>query len=1075
VIKEKRKRRMPENSTDLKFFTNEENDSLHARFSKTLEHAKYFDVLVGYFRTSGFNRIYKSLEHIEQIRILVGLNIDRRTYEIYQESLQTELDFESHKKTKQQFGIIVQQEMDYSDDTEDVQLSVHKFIEYLRNGKIVIKAYPGKNIHAKVYITRYAPPISEISFGSVITGSSNFSESGFIAQREFNVELKDNADVRFALEKFEKLWEEGVDLSDEYIQTIENKTWLNENITPYELYLKLIYEYMEEDINLDEDFEPYLPEGFKDLKYQKQAAIQAKKILNRYNGLFIADVVGLGKTFIASLLLQQLHGKTLVICPPVLLDYWKGSLFDFGIRSVSVESLGKLSHIIKNGSEKYDYVVIDEAHRFRNESTQSYAELLDICRGKKVVLITATPLNNKIDDIFAQLKLFQLPKQSTIPGIPDLEDFFKRQNARLGQYEKEDPLYKEELKAVADEIRNTILKYVMVRRTRTDVLKYYKNDLEQQGVSFPEIADPQRLVYTFSGNTEKVFKETTELLANFRYARYTPLLYIADEQLSEFELQQQRNIGGFMKGILVKRLESSFFAFRNSIDRFCISYSNFINMFKGGTVYISKKIDVFELLENDDLEILEQLVEEESVQKYSSKNFREDFLPDLEHDLATLLRIQLIWKTVDEDPKLDSFKRELAGNKFLSNKKTIVFTESRETAEYLFEKLSVNLKEKVFVFSSKGGKQFGVDGYISRNVARDIIIENYDPACKEKCDTIKILITTDILAEGINLHRSNVIVNYDLPWNPTRVLQRVGRINRIGTKHPFAYIFNFFPTSQSDEHLGLEANVINKIQLFHNILGEDAKYLSDGEEIGSRELFDTLNSKKAYTGEDEEEDSELKYLTLIRDIRDKQPTVFKKIKNLPKKCRSTKLAKSLQKKEVITFFRQGYLKKFYASDLDKVKEITFFDAVELFECKEDEKRLNIDSDFYKMVQINKGKFELDTSAGFEPQKRSGGASNSKYILFRLKAKEFSRFEKFTDIDEVFIQYVIKMAEQGSFAKKTAQTIKKEIETIEDPFKVLLILKKHVRFSSDSESTTTPVIGTVAREVILSNYLFPEGL
>jgi len=1059
---------MSEGNTDLKFFTNEENETLHGRFSKTLEHAQYFDVLVGYFRTSGFSRLYKSLEKIDKIRILVGLNIDHKTYEIYQDSQQTELNFESHKNARLNFSTHLQKELEQSDDTEDVQISVQKFIEYLEIGKLTIRAYPSRDMHAKVYITRYGEPVSNVAFGSVITGSSNFSESGFVGQREFNVELKDSADVKFALEKFEKLWAESVDLTSEYVQTIQDKTWLSDSVTPYELYLKLIYEYLEEDINHDEDFAPYLPEGFIELKYQKQAAIQANKILTRYNGVFIADVVGLGKTFTTSLLLQQLPGKTLVICPPVLTNYWRESLFDFGIRSVEVESLGKLSKILKKGTDRYDYIVIDEAHRFRNEATQSYAELLDICRGKKVILVTATPLNNRINDIFSQLKLFQMPKQSSIPGVPDLEEFFRELNGRLAPFEKDDPQYKKELKAVADEIRDKVLKYVMVRRTRTDILKYYKKDLQTQNVSFPELADPQRLIYEFKGQTEKVFNATIELLASFKYARYTPLLYLIEDHITEFELQRQRNIGGFMKGILVKRLESSFFAFRSSIDRFCISYSNFIEMFKQGTVYISKEVDVFELLENDDIDLLEQMVIDDKVQKYDAKGFKKEYLADLEHDFGILLQIQKLWKRVTDDPKLELFTKELSTNRYLKNKKIIVFTESKETAEYLFSSLSKTLRDGVFAFSSKGGLRFEVSGYLSNHHARDFIVENYDPTSKTKSDSIKILITTDILAEGINLHRSNVIVNYDMPWNPTRVLQRVGRINRIGTKHDLIHIFNFFPTTNADEHLGLEANIVAKIQLFHNILGEDAKYLSDGEEFGSRELFEKLNSRKVYTGEDEEEDSELKYLTLIRDIRDTNPALFKRIKNLPKKCRSARKNPQLPRNELVTFFRQGYLKKFYCNDLSKVKEVTFFDAVDRIECSGKEKRAVIESEYFKMLSANKDKFEMDTTVGLEPAKRHGGSSNAKYILFRIKAKEFRASAKFTESDDAFLHYVQKMLEQGTIAKKTAQTIRAEIDHEEDPGKIVRVLQKYIRYA-DSVAAAHAAKPS-RREVILSCYL-----
>lgn len=409
-----------DNKTDLTFFTNEGKDTLLNRFKKTLKDTRFFDVLVGYFRASGFYQLYESLETIDKIRILVGINIDKESIEIINFNSQKGLiDFESHQRTKTIYreNLKIQIEQSQEED-EQLEIGIKKFIEYLKtecpdaekdkehggNGKkLEIRAYPSQNIHAKVYIGRYTP--EDRDYGFVITGSSNFSESGLVASREFNVELKSKADVRFAEKQFNELWKESVDISEDFIDTIQNDTWMNDNITPYELYLKLIYEYLEEDINATDNFKPYLPPGFMDLEYQKQAATQAKIILNKYNGVFLADVVGLGKTYITALLLQQLDGRTLVVCPPVLKNYWNDSLFDFRIRSYEVESLGKLEQIIKKGIDRYDYIVVDEAHRFRNEKTQAYENLLNICRQKKIILVTATPLNNSINDILSQIKI----------------------------------------------------------------------------------------------------------------------------------------------------------------------------------------------------------------------------------------------------------------------------------------------------------------------------------------------------------------------------------------------------------------------------------------------------------------------------------------------------------------------------------------------------------------------------------------------------------------------------------------------------------------------------------------------
>ena len=1078
---------MTRQHTDLTFFTNGPNQTLLDRFKATLADTQLFDVLVGYFRSSGFYQLYDSIEPVEKTRILVGLGIDdesNRAINAYR--TQTVIDFESHKNAKDQFQQTLIDEIEHSEEADDkLELGLKKFIEFLKfecadsaedrnrggNGKkLEIRAFPSKNIHAKVYIGRFAP--DDRDYGFVVTGSSNFSYSGLVANREFNVELRQRRDVEYALEQFEELWLQSVDISDDFVDAVQKKTWLNDSITPYELYLKLIYEYLQEDINLQDDIEIFLPEGFMALQYQQQAVQQAIKKLNEHNGVFLADVVGLGKTFIVTQLLQQLKGRILVICPPVLKSYWEESLHDFRVPA-RVESLGKLEKVIKFGLDRFDYVVVDEAHRFRNEGTRSYADLLDICRGKKVILVTATPLNNTIDDIFAQLKLFQAPKNSTIPGIPNLERFFASLRGRFKGLDRTDPAYKEAIKAVSREIRERILKHVMVRRTRSDVMTYFKKDTQSQGLFFPEVQDPRRIVYTFEGPLETIFNQTIGLLHEFRYARYIPLLYYSgSKQLSEFERQQQRNIGGFMKGILIKRLESSFYAFRKSIRRFIESYERFISMYDGGAVYISKDVDVYDLLDNDDLDTLEQYVEEEKAQKYAAEDFRGNFITDLQHDLELLRQIERLWKKVDQDPKLAAFSDQLKKDRALKNR-LVVFTESKETGDYLFERINQQYPGRVMFFSSQGGRAGNPAVTHNPALARDMIKTAFDPNQKESDDTLRILIATDILSEGINLHRGNVLINYDLPWNPTRVLQRAGRVNRLGTVHPDIFIYNFFPTTQADSHLGLEANITNKIQMFHDILGEDAKYLSDGEEIGSQELFDTLNRKQIYTGEDEEGDSELKYLEMMRVLHDEQPELFERIKRLPKKARSGRQVDELAADQLVSFFRIGPLKKFYCNQAGESAEMTFFEAVNLLKCPPETPRQAIPKDYYHWLETNKQRFAQDTLQDEEPAGSSGGRSNASYIEKRLKDKVFRNCQKFTDADEDFLDGVRKLIAQGLMAKKTAQTIKKAFEKTLDPLELLAILRKHIR--SVDEGNNQPSRSTGARrEIILSGYQVAGG-
>ncbi|MCK4307009.1 helicase [candidate division WOR-3 bacterium] len=1075
-------------STDTTFFTNESGSTLLDRFRKMLKDVRYFDILVGYFRTSGFHQLYESLESIDKIRILVGLNVDLRAYEIIETArTQGEFDFESHSQTKRSFIEQTTIEMEHSEDSYEVEVGIRKFLEFLTtdcsnkekdkanggNGKkLEFRVYPSENIHAKVYISRFHK--DALDFGRVVTGSSNFSEAGLVSNREFNVELKNRVDVEFALKQFEELWKDSVDISREYVETIQDKTWLKEDIRPYHLYLKMLYEYLKEDINLDEEVDFDFPEGFMELIYQKQAVVSAKRILNEHNGIFLADVVGLGKTYISALLAQQLPGGKLVICPPVLIDYWRDTLFDFGIRKFRVESIGKLDHVLKDGIDKYDYVFIDEAHRFRNEYTQGFEKLHQICFGKKVILVSATPLNNTFQDIYSQLKLFQFPKKSTIQGVSNLERFFKRLMDNIKEYDKSEPEYFKAVKKGSEEIREKVLKQVMVRRTRREVSKYFSNDINEQGLFFPDVETPRRIIYRFDEQISDVFNQTFGLLKKFKYSRYMPLLYLKKE-LSEFEKQSQRNIGGFMKGILVKRLESSFYAFRKTLHRFVESYENFIDMFNKGTVLISKKVNVYDLLNEDNEEKILQLVEQEKVQKYDADEFKPEFIKALNADLESLREIRDLWIEVSSDPKLTTFINELKSNKELKDKKLIIFTESKETGDYLYENLNKHFADKVLFYHSNGCLFSGTKK--SPAVAKDLVKENFDPTYKDKKDDLRILISTEVLAEGINLHRSNIVINYDLPWNPSRVMQRVGRVNRVGTEHHNIYIFNFFPTDQSDVEIGLENNIKAKIQAFHDTLGEDAKYLTEEEVVSSHGLsgdaqYKWLTSKKTYQGEEEDERTELEYLKLIRDIRDKQPELFEKIKRLPKKARSARQDEA-KKDLLVTFFRKGKLKKFFGSD-DKVSgELTFFEAVDLFKCELNTAQQKIPKQYYSMLDRNKAEFDLATSGEVMEAKESGrrgGRSNERYVIKRLKVKEFRKYQGFTDDDEEYIRSVLKAYENGVIPQNTTKRIKRDIEDETNPLKVLTILKRTIpdNILDISEPHTLGTSGK--REIILSEYL-----
>ena len=926
-----------------KFFTNQDDNSLLNKFEgllKNIESIRHFDALVGYFRASGYFKVRAFLDKIPTIRILVGINVDKLIKKYHDKG---QLYLENPDETiADLLNEIIKniQEANYDEVTEK---GILQFIDDLLSGKIELRAHPKKKIHAKVYIFRPAT-FNEYAPCEVITGSSNLTDAGLGANPEsnyeFNVSLRDYEDVKFATDEFERLWDESVPILKAEAERIKNQTYLRDNFTPYELYIKMLIEYFGKRV----DYDPYnidllLPPKYIRLKYQSDAANQGYAIMMKHNGFVLADVVGLGKTIIACMIIKKFiyengtHTKVLVVVPPAIEDNWRRTVKDFELDNhFTFITLGSLHKILdrKNyaypNPEEIDLIAVDESHKFRNDYTDMYLALQEICKmprariaengdtRKKVILITATPLNNRPQDIENQLYLFQDKRNSTLENIRNLQEYFKPKNKlyeglakNLSELDPKDTKYilKREktlnkLKTLFQELRDDIIEPLVIRRTRTDIEsnKDYLEDLEFQGIKFPKVDDPIPLYYKLDTKLSELFFDTVSLITSLDedgneidglgYYRYRAIEFLVKEEdrkiYGRVESISQR-LSAIMKTLLVKRLESSFYAFTQSLSRFQKAMDNMLSMFDKNRIFIAPDLDINTLLEEGlSYDAIEEKINQVggNNKEYKTTDFDKKFIELLKQDKEKVDELVQRWSKVKNDPKLNEFVKQIQEEFFKPNQnisgKLIIFSESKETAEELTSKLSKITKKKILTVSAENRK----------NVEHSIR-DNFDANLEEEKwqHDYDIIITTEVLAEGINLHRSNVIVNYDVPWNSTRLMQRIGRVNRIGSRADSIYVYNYYPSAHGDAQIHLVNNALRKLQAFHTAFGEDNKVFSILEEKGEGALFGSKIQK--------EESEMLKYLNELRDFRKKHPKIFNDISKIPNKARcGRKLPESTQ-------------------------------------------------------------------------------------------------------------------------------------------------------------------------------------
>ena len=877
------------------FITNSGEKSLSKILSLILPKTKALDFLVGYFYFSGIQEIK---EHIldKQIRILVGMEMET---DLHNATAECDFQLKKQQSSKQKirddyyhdFTLFFNNSTFY--ESKEQQELFRTYFNKIKDGTLEIRKTK-EPCHAKMYIFSYDDVHSEEgeNLGNVITGSSNLTYSGLRGQNEINVRFKNNPEYKDALQIFETLWQNATIIADkEHIKEFEEgvikKIWYEKMPSPYLMYLRCLHEYFHLDTSKRIRSPHSITGGkFYNLKYQEHAVRQALDTLGKHNGVIISDVVGLGKSIIGSAVAHNLNFKTIVIAPPHLVPQWEYYSDEFQLKA-KVFSRGVIGKALEYYRERTEQnknwlVIIDEAHNYRNEYTQDYGMLHELCQGNKVMLLTATPFNNQPSDIYSMLKLFQIPTKSTLHTVNNLGVAFRE---LIGKYKMLKKAQREkkisasevqkEVEHIAKHIRN-IIQPLVIRRSRIDLDKItvYKEDLKKQNIEFSKVEDPKLLEYKL-GKLSTLYISTLERIApkdtdnvfdfddenetlpkqlpehSFKATRYQPIIYAKDECVDSVrkEVEEagfdynlfkgtQRNLAKFMRSLLVRRFESSQYAFRISLNNMlshCINIKKWAE--KRQTIPIYKKgslpdIQVLydscsdTLFADEEINAQVERWESKGLFELKTKYLNDSFFKDLDADIEILKTLQNEWENINYDPKvrefIDILKEKMQHD---PSRNIVVFSQFADTVEYLGTKLS-EAKLPVFSYTSKQASETN----------KNIIRENFDAGIddKKQKSNYKILVATDAISEGYNLHRAGTIYNYDIPYNPTRVIQRVGRINRINKKvFDKLFIYNYFPTEIGEAETRIKEIATLKMAMIHAIMGEDTKILTHEEQLQS--------------------------------------------------------------------------------------------------------------------------------------------------------------------------------------------------------------------------------------------------
>ncbi|RLC76632.1 MAG: helicase, partial [Chloroflexi bacterium] len=884
---------------------------------------------VGYFFLSGFETIAARIPHLDQLRLLIGNVTNRQTVEQLVEGYHhletTQRAVRRQRMSSAQSPLIrtetadsIKATLELMDQTDDAQTLVLSLADLIAQGKIQVRVYTRGRLHAKAYLFDFDPARIRAQVGAAVIGSSNLSLGGVTHNTELNVRVFGDGNHAELSRWFNELWDEAEEFDEDLMQELR-RSWAASlvlpapgslvpvgprPVSPHDIYLKTLYTLVEDRLEGRRDTELLWEAEMPDLAdFQRVAVRQAIKILDTYGGVFVSDVVGLGKTFIGATLLKHYAlyrgARPLIVCPASLVEMWQWFAERYQI-DAPVISMGLLS---QPGNERMlvdnwryrdrDLVLVDESQNFRHGDTQRYAALQIFTQTRPTILLTATPRATSAWDIYHQIKLWHPQDTTSIPvNPPNLPEFFNKVEPR-----NDDPPSRN---------LQEFLNHLLIRRTRRHIRNYYPDaQINGQPLIFPD-RKLETITYsiedTYSGadgalGESRVYRQLHDLMGQLTYARYALFDYVLPERQHEQKYQELYRAGaalrGLMRILLFKRFESSVEAFRQTVNRLRNLQRAFQGALDRGLVPAGD--EATDILYKSDLD--DELTLYEALEKASTRYHIADFdapklKAALDTDIALLEEMAHLVEPIgpQEDNKLQQLVAMLTHGRTLTDDhslpgdlahaKVLIFTQYADTAHYLYDNLRHLGRIRAVESDTKDR------GRVILRFAPQSNNYELQPGDEE----LRILIATDVLSEGLNLQDANHVINYDLHWNPIRLIQRVGRVDRIGTEHTTIYAYNFLPETALERELGIERRLEHRITEIHHTIGEDAPILHRSERVNQEAMYAIYRGDPSVLEEEPEADifNLLEAEELMRQLQRTDPDRFQEIATLPDGIRSAR-------------------------------------------------------------------------------------------------------------------------------------------------------------------------------------------